>query len=92
MATYNGPVTIVTADGAEVGDVEASLVSRMQDDPGDGAWFGTIRGEFDAFDLMDGESRIKLPDGHESGFVLTRTDLVVARAGVQIRGTGPAPF
>jgi hypothetical protein len=92
VATYNGPASIVTADGGEVDEVEASLVSREQDDPGDGAWFGTIRGEFDAFDLMEGEATIKLPDGRESGFVLTRTDLVVARTGVQISGTGPTPF
>lgn len=41
---------------------------------------------------MDGDATIRLPGGDESTFSLARTDLVLPRGGLQIVGTGPAPF
>jgi hypothetical protein len=91
VPTYDGPATLLAADGTVAGEVDASLVAPDGDDA-DEPWFGTVKGEFDAFDLMDGEPVLRLPDGRDATFRLQRTDLVVPRMGVRIVGTAPPPF
>ncbi len=91
MSTYDGPAVLLTSDGTLAGDVEASLVAP--DDPGAlDPWFGTVKGDFDAFDLMDGTPQLRLPDGRQSPFRLSRTDLIVLHMGVDIVGLGDPPF
>jgi hypothetical protein len=92
VPTYDGPATLVADDGGVLGEVEASLVSPDADDGAVEPWFGTVKGEFDAFDLMDGTPSLRLPDGRASTFRLSRTDLVVPRMGVDVVGTAPPPF
>jgi hypothetical protein len=91
VGSYRGTATILAEDGSVFDDVAVELVSP--DEPvGDERWFGTIKGDFDAFALMEGSSRLRLEDGHEVEFRLSRTDLVVARAGVEIIGLDDPPF
>lgn len=93
MPVFNGRVRIVAADGTVIDDIEASLVST---DPGDDRaeeWFGTIKGDFDAFDLMEGTPTLHVTEGGASGpFRLARTDLVLPRKGIDILGIGKPPF
>jgi hypothetical protein len=91
VGTYNGRATVVADDGSVFDDVEVALVAPDQPVGGE-RWFGTLKGDFDAFALMDGTSILRLADGRELPFELSRTDLVVARQGVQITGRGDAPF
>ena len=81
MSTYDGPATIVAGDGTTIDGVDVTLVAPEQP-VGDEAWFGTVRGDFDVFDLMDGTPSLRLPDGREASFRLSRTDLVLPRQGV----------
>jgi hypothetical protein len=91
MGNYTGTATILAGDGSVFEGVEISLVSP--DEPtGDERWFGTVRGDFDAFALMEGTPSLRLVDGRESQFRLSRTDLVVARQGVEIIGLDDPPF
>jgi hypothetical protein len=85
MAAYDGPVSIVIDDGSVIDEVVASLVCP-EEQVGDEPWFGTIRGDFDAFDLMDGTPTLRIPDGRASSFKLLRTDLVVPRQGIEVVG------
>lgn len=55
-------------------------------------WFGTIWGDFDPFDLMEGTPLLRLADGRESTFRLSRTDLVLPRLGTAVVGTDGPPF
>ena len=85
MSNYTGIGVIVTPDGTILEDIAVSLVVT---DGSDEPWFGTISGDFDPFDLMEGESLLRLPDGREARFRLSRTDLLVPRRGVEIVGLG----
>jgi hypothetical protein len=91
MGNYTGTATIVAGDGSVFEGVEISLVAP-EEPAGAERWFGTLRGDFDAFSLMEGQSSLRLPDGREAPFRLSRTDLVVAREGVQIVGLDDPPF
>ncbi|CAN5188350.1 hypothetical protein BH18ACT4_BH18ACT4_10380 [soil metagenome] len=92
MSRFAGAVTIVDGDGAVIADVEASLVGEEPDAPGYVRWFGVLKGDFDAFDLMEGAPSLRLPDGREAPFRLARTDLVLPRKGIDILGQGEPPF
>src|SRR5581483_11979692 len=85
MAAYEGPVTMIADDGTRIDGADGSLVIP-DDPPPDEPWFGTVKGDFDAFDLMEGTPTLVLPDGRRAPFKLTRTDLVVAREGVDVTG------
>lgn len=91
MGSYSGPATILVDGVGLIDEVEASLV--VPERPvGDDGWFGTLRGDFDAFDLMDGDLSLRLPDGRASRFRLSRSDLVAPRQGVDIVGIDVPPF
>jgi hypothetical protein len=91
MASFDGTATILAADGSQYDAIEVALVAP-EEPVNDERWFGTIKGDFDAFSLMEGDSKLRLADGQEAPFRLSRTDLVVARQGVQIIGIGDPPF
>jgi hypothetical protein len=91
MGNYTGTATVLAGDGSVFEGVEIDLVAP--DEPVEGEpWFGTLRGDFDAFSLMEGQSSLRLANGREAPFRLSRTDLVVARQGVQIVGLDVPPF
>jgi hypothetical protein len=91
MGNYVGTATILAGDGSVFEGVEISLTAA-EEAVGAELWFGTVRGDFDAFSLMEGQPSLRLPDGREARFRLSRTDLVVARAGVEIVGLDDPPF
>lgn len=91
MGNYTGTATVMAGDGSVFEDVEIALVSP-EDPTANEPWYGTLRGDFDAFALMEGTSSLKLGDGREAPFRLSRTDLVVARQGVEIVGLDDPPF
>lgn len=92
MGRFAGLVTIVAADGTVMQGIEASLVGAEPTDRAEERWFGTIKGDFDAFDLMEGTPTLQFPDGASAPFRLNRTDLVLPRKGIEIVGTGEPPF
>jgi hypothetical protein len=79
---------MVSDDGTVIDGAEASLVVPEEPIAAE-PWFGTVKGDFDAFDLMDGTPSLQLPDGRQAPFRLSRTDLVVAREGIAIVGIEP---
>jgi hypothetical protein len=91
MAKFSGTATVLAGDGSVFDGIEVSLVAP-EEPVNDERWFGTIKGDFDAFALMEGRSALRFDDGREGPFRLSRTDLVVARQGVQIIGIGDPPF
>lgn len=91
MSTYRGKATLLSGDGSLVGEVDAALTAPETAGAQE-PWFGTIWGDFDAFDLMESVPSVRLPGGREAPFRLSRTDLVLPRLGTGIVGIDEPPF